>query len=204
MYESVFFIPALQKCTKGETHAHFCINLHSKVSTLYIPSQRKYILYIWFNLEGACRWTLFLYIFQSLVDELLWNCACECRCQRSRPSVCWWRSCMTTASELCTETTLRIFTASFTSWSDWCRFTAFCSPMFAVYYGRIIPRPRGMQASPPHWNPICYDRLGVLSVRLLISTANYYYTSSSSPSEPGRLQVLGKHGPLKLIALCLI
>lgn len=56
--------------------------------------------------------------------------------------------------------------------------------------GMPHPESEGNGASPPHRNQIRYNRLSVLSGRLLISTANYYYTSSSSPSEPGRFQVL--------------
>ncbi len=44
------------------------------------------------------------------------------RCPRSKLSACWWRSCTNMVSGISTKTTLKIFTASSTSWSVCCRF----------------------------------------------------------------------------------
>ena len=51
------------------------------------------------------------------------------RCRKNRPSVCWWKSCTSTASELSTKTTSRIFTASSTSWRGWCRLVS-CNVLY--------------------------------------------------------------------------
>ena len=81
---------------------------------------------MWYLVMSIVVWSLSMQHFteitiEILASHLITKCYLFDRCQRSRRSVYWWRSCLTTDWEISSNKGLRNFIWSSTSWKDLCR-----------------------------------------------------------------------------------